>query len=107
MENPDITVELVTRFGDYYLKRTFGKILQMLDLNFTVQSTCSESYIEVRGGKIYFHICDINNTDTVSWLVYVDDNLIPVENYNVEYFADPEDDTNMIRKVVVPGSAWI
>ena len=100
-------IKMITRAGDYYLNSTFNKILSLLNFDFKVYSTRSDSYIEVKDGKIYFRILNINGLDTTSWLMYADKHRVAVENFNVEYFADPEDDVNMIRKVVPTPNTWI
>lgn len=75
-------IKLTTGGGRYYLKNTFKIIQTLLNYNFKVYSTQSASNIEVREGKIYFNIVDINQNDCVSWLCYVDDEEIPIQNYN-------------------------
>lgn len=54
----------------------------MLDLNFTLYSTITNSTIEIRNREIYAWFPDINARDVARLLSYFDLYNVPVSNYN-------------------------
>jgi len=89
MGQPD--VRFITRPGEYFLKRVFRKIMPLVPgHNFKVYSSESDSCIEVKDGRIYYRIVDINKKDILSWLIFADEHKILVENYNTEVYLDAE-----------------
>lgn len=66
------------------LEVTISRLKDLLDMDLYATSISTPNAFEIRNGKVYLHIFDINTFEAARLLTAVDKHKLAVQNYNVD-----------------------